>query len=146
MTDWKPDERHERQIGVFMMVPERRGGETAHRVYTPHDGRGIRVLPVDHASGQKRSRIIVGALAALEDIAQLECDHDDLEHPEFDPYLYLVGVLESAGIPWESVGDVREVTVEEWLSSWFEDRGRFAGPGYLLADLEAAGWKIERAG
>ena len=140
MTDWKPDLRHQKTIGTFTLTPERRGSETAHHVGS-EDGRGLRVLPSDHVSGLKRSQVALEALMALQDLMWLDCQHDEHDHPEADPYVYLVGAFTLAGLEWESVGS--SPSIEEWLAEGME--AGWAGPGAFLADLRRAGFEIRRA-
>lgn len=151
---WKPDTRHERTIGPYTLCPERnKDNETAHRVSFP-DGRGLRVLPDDRISGQKRSRVIVDALTQAYCAAPIH--RIDLEEVAvFDPMVYLVGALAGAGLTWELLGVVREVSIEEWLEHYFVSEmwdPDSADPlphwpdevRHFLKALEDDGWAIVR--
>lgn len=139
MSEWKPDLRHQKTIGAFTLTPERRGNETAHLIEST-TGRGLRALPSDDISGLRRSRVIVGALLALDDVKRHRCEHDDQDHPDFDPFIYLVGALDEAILDWEWV-EPESFSIEEWVSQWTTD----VSPKYVLDDLARAGYKIVRA-
>lgn len=91
MVGWTPDERHLKTFGPYEMVPERNGTETSH-VVTLQDGQKIRVLPDADSSGQKRSRVIVGALKTLEALPR-----------DFDSETFLIGALARNDLEWEWV-------------------------------------------
>jgi len=140
---WKPDPRTERRIGPYVVVSERDGSETAHRVSFPDD-RGLRVLPDGRASGQRRSRTITEALTEAYSMAPVKrADLDEVY--EFDPVLYLVGALAAAGMAWESTG-ARDITIAEWLTEWFEHGAQRFTAAELLKDLDADGWQVVRKG
>lgn len=133
MTDWKIDPRHEKTIGRYTVTPERRDNLTAYRVTTPGDARILRVLPTDQVSAQMRSRIITQALMLL-----------DYAHPLLDPYIYLIGTLHLAGVPWEWVRESVPESFVDWLT----------GPGNLthgmalelVEQAAVAGWEIRKKG
>lgn len=141
MSEWRTDDRPENalRVGAISRVSQthRTTGDTAH-LLTFSDGRQIRVLP-DGTSGQRRSRAV---RAAMEDAEALGGESVDLIET------YMVGRLAQAGLTWEPVGNVREVTVEEWLGAWFDYRN-FDAPGRLalelLEDLADDGWQIVRS-
>lgn len=139
MSDWRTDDRPENtlQIGAVSRVSQthRTTGDTAH-LLTFSDGRQIRVLP-DGTSGQRRSRAV---RAAMETAMALRGELSALTET------YVVGYLAQAGLTWEDVGNVREVTIEEWLSRWFGDLDPdLTMAPRLLRDLADDGWQIVRA-
>jgi hypothetical protein len=141
VTAWQPDTRHTKTFGSYTLTPERRDGETAHRIDLP-DGRSIRVLPDGSRSGQWRAHALREALkstAALVGVSEaLTVDH-------------LVGRLAVNGLLWDWVdlaAEAREaVTIEEWLMAWFADvdASRVELPFLLLNALAVDGWQIVRA-
>lgn len=155
MTDWKPDPRHEKTIGRFTLTPERKGNLTAYRLTTAGDVRILRALPSDQVSAQMRSRIIVGALLALEDLDRMPwewdaCAHDDV-HSVFEPHVYLIGTFHLADIPWEWVRPAEPESFADWLAEKLTISGVGVGsPGRLSQELiermEIAGWEIRRKG
>lgn len=144
MNDWKPDVRHGKVIGRFAVTPERRGNETAYRVTTPGDVRALRVLPSDQVTAQMRSRIVTGALMALEDAGLVGgyCPHDT-PHPRFDAYTYLIGVLHLEGVLWEWVREPEPASFVDWLTGHGVDE-RMALE--LVDQAGPAGWEIRKKG
>lgn len=131
---WKPDPRedHIRRFGEITLVSEvhSKTNDTAHLV-TFADGSQIRVLP-DGSSGQRRARAVRDTLHAA---AALSPDNGDVVET------YVIGRLHLRGLTWEQVGDLGEVTIEEWLVEWLEAGGSAA---QLLEDLDVDGWQITR--
>lgn len=133
---WRTDERPENtlQIGGITRVSQthKQNGDTAH-LLTFSDGRQIRVLP-DGTSGQGRSRKVKAAMGSAEALTGKSVDVIAT---------YVVGYLAETGLTWESVGNVREDTIEEWLTGWFNESEPI-NSRILLDDLAIDGWEIRR--
>lgn len=131
---WKPETRpeHIKTFGDYTLTPERDGNRTAHLINL--GDRKIRVLPDADTTGQKRATV---CRRALEQIAALNGVSGDVIET------YLVGALAREGLSWEYVaGDLRDVTIEEWLEHYFEADA--TDPRILLRDLDDDGWEIVR--
>src|SRR5690606_27727248 len=115
---------------------------------------GLRVLPTASRSARARFAVLQGV---LDDCVAIGANLGPIGASEaFDPVVYVVGELTSSGIPWESVGSLREPTFEEWLDRYLEEhgdlrpvaRGDLVGlrvlPAQFLAALDDAGWEIRR--
>jgi hypothetical protein len=135
---WRPDERTRKPFGNFSMVSEspKGGGQSAHFIAFP-DGRGVRVLPDDHHSGRARSALLLAVVPVLEALGASSA----ISETGADPLTYLSGYLAGHGLKWEV--ELGEVTIEEWLTAWFDPIGPEVAR-QLLEDLAADGWKIER--
>ena len=137
MTQWTAEKRTElhKTFGAWTMIPERDGSETAY-LLSHEDGLGLRVLPDSHNSAQKRGRMILVALQALESFNSFVEFHPDHQ------VAYLIGRLTIAGFTWASIG---ADPLEKWLTEWFT-HDNDATPGqlakFLVDDLDHAGWTI----
>ena len=130
---YKPDPRTVRTFGPYTMVSERDGDLTAHLVSFP-DGRSVRVLPDDRTSGQKRSRVATAALQSM-------CEYPGVDSNALYTF---VGWIVSEGLSFEL--ELGAVTIDEWLTEWFEHGAERFTATALLEDLEADGWSIVRKG
>lgn len=141
MTQWKRDSRPEnvRQIGDFQIFSEvNPDRETAHVVRFP-DGRECRVLP-NGQGGRIRS---VQVRAAVDSLAEVS---GSLGAPE-GLLVYFRGLLSEYGLRFEAIEG--EVSIEDWLSRWFEEEIPIHADGgdkaaALISDLTADGWEIVR--
>lgn len=142
MTQWKRDTRPEnvRTFGDFKVYSEVNSDrETAHVVRFP-DGRELRVLP-DERGGKKRSGLV---RAAVEHLASAVEANTAIS---YETYLY--GLLLKSGFnSWEWTAD-GEVSIEEWLESWFANDLPGRGPADFMAEcllgaIQDDGWAIVR--
>ena len=144
MTDWVPDERNAKTFGPFIVTPlrPRSGTEGAHHVDFG-DGRGLLVLPTPAYSTRKRFGVLQGV---LDDLNAIRANFGPIGANEaLDPRRYVIGHLSELGIPWESVGSLREPTFGEWLDRYLKEHGGFRVlPAHFLAALDADGWEIRR--
>lgn len=133
-----------RKFGDITLVSEthKRTRQTAHLI-TFGDGAQLRLLPGSE-SGRKRATVARDALERTEPLRKaLSGDSAALVKT------YVVGELSLAGLEWEWVNDLREVTFDEWLDEWFELFGAedvaFARKS-LLGDMADDGWVVVRKG
>jgi hypothetical protein len=148
MTQWQAEKRTEytKAFGPYLMVPERNSNnETAYLVSFP-DGRMVRVLPDDRHSAQRRSRVIVTALTALELAWGSDTGAGDSLPSQVDMSWFLIGAVAAAGLTWEMVDTTDPLG--DFLTKWFVD----INPDdpdivkFLLDDLDHAGWTIVSKG
>lgn len=154
---WRRDERPEnvRTFGDFKVFSETRkdGGvnETAHVVQFP-DGREIRVKPDPEIGGRSRAAVVREAVAGLANTYKLLGGAEGVLRQDYDPALYLYGVLAHNGLEWENA---LEVSIEEWLANYIEEVWTLSDDPpteytdearHFLKALEADGWTIERKG
>lgn len=140
---WRRDTRPEnvRTFGDFKIFSEVNSDrETAHVVQFP-DGREIRVLPDPNHNGRVRAAVVRGAVEAVNDRnGPLEAD---------TAVLVVLGALARAGLKWQELAG--EVSIEEWLESWFANDLPDRGPADFMAEcllgaLQDDGLEIVRKG
>ena len=141
---WKPVPSKSRVVGVYRVDYLRGDGpEGGHDVAFP-DGRTLRVLPDGVTTGKFRGDTI---LAALDTISRVDGIVFRVEGPGFwDPMLYLIGAIARHGIDSWEILDHPALSAERVIADWAADWKGDGDASKLIAELEAAGYKIVEAG